>query len=48
MKMALLDIDKAGRTLVKMDTSVDGQIWVVNLMTVPQNERKWYKIIFIL
>ena len=48
MKMELLDIEKVGRTLVKMDTSVDDQGWVVNLMPVPWNERKWYKIIFIL
>lgn len=47
MRMVVPGIEKVGRTLVKMDIVVDGQGWVVNPMTVPQNGRKRYKFIFL-
>lgn len=45
MKMAVLGIERVGKTLVKMDTDVDGQGWVVKAMMVPRNGKKWYIII---
>lgn len=42
MKMEVLGIGKVGRTLVRMDTDVDGLEWVVNRMTVTQNGKKRY------
>lgn len=42
MKMEVLGIEKVERTWVTMDTEVDGQGWVVDLMTAPRNGRRLY------
>lgn len=42
MKMTVLGIERAGRTLAIMDTDVDGQGWVAGPMTVPQSGKKRY------
>lgn len=39
-KMAVLGTERVGRTLVKMVTDVDGHVWVVKAMMVPQNGKK--------
>lgn len=47
MKMAVLGTEKVGKTLVIMDTDVDGQGWVVVPMMVPQNGKKRYGVILL-